>query len=205
MLPRLHLITDDSILSRPDFLAQAHAIIAEQGAAVAIHLRARKLPGRPLFELAERLRGSHGACILINDRVDVALAAQAAGVQLPGGGFPPAAARALLGPDRWIGCSVHNRAESERAVGAGADFLLAGTIYASETHRTAQPQGRELLRELSRDLTLPIIAIGGIDATRAVSCRSAGAYGVAVIRAVWSAEDPLAAVRTLQRQLEVDG
>src|SRR5262245_32498130 len=141
MLPRLHLVTDDSILSRPDFLVQAQTIIAEQGTAVAIHLRARKLAGRSVFELAERLRESPGACILINERVDMALAAQAAGVQLPVGGLPVPEARALLGPDRWIGSSVHNRAEAERAAAAGADFLLAGTIYASETHRSAQPQG----------------------------------------------------------------
>jgi thiamine-phosphate pyrophosphorylase len=204
MLPRLHLITDDAVLSRPEFPDWAEAILAEQGARVAVHLRARNLTGRALFQMAERLRRQADACILINERVDVALAGQAAGVQLPVGGLPVAETRALLGADRWIGCSVHSRAEAAGAAVAGADFLLAGTIYASETHPAARAQGTGFLGELSRELTLPVIAIGGIDAERVTDCTRAGAYGVAVIRAVWSADDPARAVRRLRQQLEVD-
>jgi thiamine-phosphate diphosphorylase len=201
MLPRLHLVTNDAVLSASTFPAQAEAILQEFGAHVALHLRARTSSGRALHELALRLMGVPKATLLLNERVDVALVTGAAGVQLPAHALPVETVRALLGPDRWIGCSVHDLAEASHAEAEGADFLLAGTIYASATHPAARAQGPAFLQNLCAQVRLPIIAIGGIDHSRVSECLGAGAYGVAVIGAVWNATRPVLAARALLAQL----
>ncbi len=203
MLPRLHLVTDDQVLAAPDFAVRAEAVVCALGASVALHLRSRTASSRALYDLAVRLGALPHAVILINDRVDVALAAHAAGVQLPQGGLPVAAARSLLRGQRWIGYSVHNEAESLSSQAQGADYLLAGTIFASASHPDFPPQGTELLRVLRTAVRRPIVAIGGIDASRVSQCCEAGAYGVAVIRAVWQAAEPVAAARQLLDRLEL--
>jgi thiamine monophosphate synthase len=91
---------------------------------------------------------------------------------------------------------VHSAQEAERAVAEGANFLVVGNVYATASHPDRPPRGPALVRE-SAELGLPVIAIGGIDAARAVEMRDAGAYGVAAITAVWRASDPAAAALAL--------
>ena len=144
-----------------------------------------------LYALASRLRpaaGRAGAALLVNDRLDVALAAGCDGVQLGGHSMRAGDARRLLGPDRLIGASVHSREEA--AATGGADFLLVGTIYPSETHPGRAPAGPGILR----GLPLPAIAIGGMLPGRVPEVLAAGAVGVAVVRGVWGAPDPLEAL-----------
>lgn len=202
MLPRLHLITDDVVLAAPSFAETAESILLDLGDRVALHLRSRSCSGRNLYQLAARLARLPGAVTLINERVDVALVAGCAGVQLPAFSLPVEDARALLGPDRWIGRSVHTLEEARQAEAEGADFLLAGTIYASQTHADAPPRGPLFLADLHNAVQLPIMAIGGIERGRVGECRRAGAFGVAVIRAVWRAPDPLSAARELLAELQ---
>jgi thiamine-phosphate diphosphorylase len=140
---------------------------------------------------------------LINERVDIALAVNSAGVQLPAGSLPVETARELLGPDRWIGCSVHHESEAEQAETDGADFVVAGAVFPSASHPLLPAQGIGFLQNLSAHVRLPIVAIGGIDRDRVRVCCQAGAYGVAVIRAVWDAADPVLAARALLEQLDM--
>lgn len=197
MLPRLHVVTDDVVLAATNFPAQALEIVHQLGERVALHLRSRTVSSRKLYELASALGQLPGATILVNDRVDVACAVRSAGVQLPQSGLPPAAARLLLGEQRWIGCSVHDEAEARTALDQGADFLIAGTIYASESHPGWPPAGTDFVRRLCGWSACPVIAIGGIDVSRVYDCCAAGAHGVAVLRAVWRAERPVLAARQL--------
>jgi thiamine-phosphate diphosphorylase len=200
MVPRLHIVTNDEILGAPDFGERASRLVRALGARIAVHLRSRSADGGRLYEIAADLGQHDDAFIVINDRVDVALAARAQAVQLPAASLPIETVRQQM-RGRLIGRSVHTVGEGIPAVKAGADFLLAGSIYASASHPAAAPQGSALIQALA-DCGAPVLAIGGVDAARVVECMNAGAYGVAVIRAVWQARDPVAAATELVDRIE---
>lgn len=140
--------------------------------------------------------------LLVNDRVDVALAAGADGVQLGAGALPVAAARRLLGAAALVGRSVHAAAEARVAAAEGADFLILGTIYPTATHPGGAPEGPALLKTVAAGLPLPLYAIGGITAANAAGCLRHGAHGVAVIRAISAAPDAEAAARQLRAAID---
>jgi thiamine-phosphate pyrophosphorylase len=120
--------------------------------------------------------------VLVRGRPDLALAAGAAGVNLPEADIPVAAARVLLGPDRLVGRSVHSLAAAARAAAEGADFVLFGPVFATSTHPAAPGLGLGALSEVARAVAIPVLAIGGVDASRAADCLAAGARGYAAIR-----------------------
>jgi thiamine-phosphate pyrophosphorylase len=170
-----------------------------------IQLREKDLEGGPLFSLAEKLlveTRRFGAELLINDRIDVALAVDAVGVVLPADGFPTEDARELLGAAKLVGRSTHSLAEVERAASEGCDFALFGPVYETPS-KTAfgEPKGVERLREVTRR-EIPVFAVGGITAANAAEIRGAGAVGAAVIREVMAAADPSLAVRVLLEAME---
>jgi thiamine-phosphate pyrophosphorylase len=195
-IPPLHVVTDDEVVARGDFLDRARRILGAGGAAAAFHLRARRGGGRRMYDFASSLRSmaaDAGALLIVNDRVDVALAAAADGAHAGGRGMTAADARRLLGPDRLLGVSVHSVDEARDAMRGGADFLLAGTIWDTPSHPDRRGAGIGRIREIAA-LGIPVIAIGGVTAARAAEARDAGAAGVAVIRGVWDAPDPAEAV-----------
>ncbi|HWE62537.1 MAG TPA: thiamine phosphate synthase [Chloroflexota bacterium] len=224
MIPRLQLILDLEVVAGSGHDPVQLACAAVAGGVGAVHLRSRACPAGALLEWASRLRVALAgrALLLVNDRLDVALAAAADGVQLPGVGLPPAAARALARTWQqgagtashealagWesrtqpllIGCSVHDAAAARMATGDGADFLLVGTVFASHSHPERAPGGDTLVRAVRAATTLPLIAIGGITPVTAAHAMAAGADGVAVMRAVIEAPDPTAAAGALSREL----
>ena len=204
-LPRLHAITDERIARRPDLDAVANALATGGGAGpdLAIHARGRSLTGREHHEFAVRLRASGNpvgsdrpaVSLFVNDRLDVALAVGAAGVQLGQGSLPASAAR-RINANWWIGRSVHSLDEARCALDEAADYLFVGPVYATATHPAVEPLGLARLGEIAR-LPCPVIAIGGVTPERVPEIRRAGAYGVAAIRALWSAADPAAAAREM--------
>ncbi len=167
----------------------------------AVQLREKDLPASDLLGLARALRGPTaraGARLLVNDRVDVALAADADGVHLPAAGLPAAEARRLLGPGRLVGVSTHAPAEVEAAARAGADYVVFGPVFDTPSKRPhGPPQGLPALAAAARRASLPVLAIGGITAAEVGAVREAGAAGVAVIRALLGAPDPGAATKEL--------
>lgn len=198
-VPVVHLITDRRLA--PDLLARARAALAGlPPGAVALHLREKDLGGRALLELARALRQAchaAGQRFLVNDRLDVALAAGADGVHLPSAGVPPGDARRLLGPSALVGVSCHSEADVRRALAGGASFATFGPVYDTPSKRAfGPPVGLAVLRAAAR-LGLPLVALGGVDAARAAEVRAAGARGVAAIRAWLVGGDPAEAVRAL--------
>ena len=196
-LPRLHAVTDAAVIAAPDFAARA-AAIAAAGPAVALHARDRSAGGAALARVALRLVAlarPPEASVFVNARPDVAAAAGAQGIQLGGTDLTPAEARASF-PRGWIGRSVHSAGEAELAAGEGADFLMVGNVYRTPSHPGRPGAGLALVRDSAR-LGLPVIAIGGVDPSRAVELRDEGAYGVAAIAALWGAADPAAAALAL--------
>lgn len=198
--PPLHVVTDDAVVAAADFVARARAVLEAGGRAVALHLRAPGATGRVLQHLAEALgpaADDAGAWLIVNDRLDVALAARARGVQLGARGLPLADVRAVAGAALGIGASVHSVEEARIAAGQGTDWLVFGNVYETASHPGRPGAGLDALREAAAG-PVPVIAIGGVTAGRAGELRAAGAAGIAVLRAVWDAADPADAVRELE-------
>jgi len=199
----LHVLTDRHWSRGRDALEVARAAIA--GGADVIQLRDKEASTRELVSLGQALREltrATGTRLIVNDRVDVALAVEADGVHVGQDDMPVAIARRLMGPDRIVGASAGTLAEALAAADAGATYLGVGPIYATLGKSDAgAPVGPELLRAIRARVSLPLIAIGGITAARAPEVMRAGADGVAVITAVVNAEDIAAAARALKRAM----
>lgn len=199
-VPQLCLVTDPAV---PDLLARIRQAL-EAGVTM-LQLRCHGLPASYTYELAQALRPlcrQHGALLIINDRIDIAQAVDADGVQLGSRSLPPATARMLIGAQRLLGVSVHSLEQAQAAVEQGADFLIVGTIFVSRSHPDRPAAGSELLHLIRQHApSLPILGIGGINATNAGQVMDAGASGIAVISAILSAEDIVHSVQQLRRSI----
>ncbi len=197
--PRAYLVTEGGLV--PDLVAAVRAALAGlPPGAVAVQLRDKAMPARQLLALARALQavcGPAGQPLLVNDRLDVALAAGAAGAHLPSAGLPPEEARRMLPPGALLGVSCHSAGEVARAIAGGADFATFGPVFDTPSKRRfGEPLGLERLAEAAR-LGLPLLGLGGVDLGNAAQVVAAGAHGVAAIRAGLAAPDPGAAVRAL--------
>jgi thiamine-phosphate diphosphorylase len=189
-------VTDAASTREPEGVEKIATAV--RGGVGIVQLRDRAAGAAELLARATALRQALPETpLLVNDRVDVALALRADGVQLGAGALPVEAARRLMGPAAWIGRSVHSVAEAVTAEAEGADFLVVGTIYETASHPGKRPEGPALLEAVTAVVRRPLYANGGITAANAAECRRRGAHGVAVIRALSEAADPEAAARQL--------
>ena len=203
--PRVHVVTNDVVLARSDFGAAAAALMAAGGPRLALHIRGHVTPARVLYQHTAGLRRASeasGAALLVNDRIDVALAATAHGVQLGRRSVPVRIARSLLA-GRTIGYSAHSAVEAGDAFAQGADFVLLGSVYASPTHTGSPGSGTGLIRSAVAATTGPVVAIGGITPQRMAEVARAGAAGVAVLSGVWAAEQPRIALEAFLAAADV--
>lgn len=207
LAPTVHAITTDRIMLRPDFAERARGVMRALGPRGALHLRGHLAPAARLYELATALRPVQertGCWVVVNDRLDVALAALIHAVQLTSRSMTVADARRLA-PSIALGASVHAVAEALDAVHAGADWVVVGHVFASSTHPGEPGRGIDLVRDVARAVTVPCIAIGGVRPEHVRTLREAGAYGVAAISGIWSAADAeRAATDYLSRYDEFD-
>ena len=200
-LPRLMLVTDAARLGDPKGAERLAAAV--RGGVGIIQLRDRSASAEELLARAQRLRGAFSeTCLLVNDRVDVAMAVEADGVQLGAGSLTVAVARRLMGASALVGRSVHSVPEATAAEAEGANLLIVGTIYPTATHPGKVPEGPELLEAVAAAVRVPFYAIGGITPAHAGDCIAQGAHGVAVIRAIGEAADPERAARDLWLAIE---
>jgi thiamine-phosphate pyrophosphorylase len=165
-----------------------------------VQLREKDLSGRDLYERALAFRReteAAGALLIINDRLDIALAAGADGVHLGQDDLPVAAARRLA-PDLIIGASTHSLEEALAAQEAGASYVNIGPIFPTQTKETAIPLGPEMIDRIAPQLRIPWTTMGGITAANLDQVVSRGARHPAVITAVTAAPDPTAAARELR-------
>jgi thiamine-phosphate pyrophosphorylase len=204
VIPTLHLVTDDSVLQKDGFLVKAREVMRSGGREVALHLRGPGLHGRRLFDLALALKEdarSSGTLLLVNDRIDVALALALPGVHLGQRSLPPGVARKILGEAALLGVSTHGVPEALEGEEGGADFLLVGTIFSTSSHPDVLPAGTGRVSEVAEAASLPLVGIGGITPTRVPEVLAAGAHGVAVRSAVWGREDPGLEVGVFLREI----
>jgi thiamine-phosphate pyrophosphorylase len=195
----LYVVTDRQLTAgRPLCLVVEAAL---RGGARALQLREKDLSPRELYPLALEMRQltqMYGAHLLINDRVDVALAVDADGVHLTTTSLPVTVARQLLGPGRLIGVSTHSMAEAQAAADEGADFVVFGPVFYTPSKAPyGEPVGLDALRAVRAAITLPILAIGGVKTANLDQVLDAGADGIALISAIISADDPMAASQDL--------
>ena len=174
------------------------AIGAIEGGANAVQLRAPGHRDEELLPLAQELAdrcGERGVLFIVDDRVELAMACGAAGVHL-GQGDPWPEARERLGPDLVLGVTVEDTEQASAAEAAGADYLGV-TVFATRTKPEAAPGGLGRVRQISGATRLPVVGIGGINASNARQVLDAGAAGIGVVSAVAAAPDPVAATRAL--------
>ena len=188
--PSLCLVTDRL---RCNGRSVEHVIDAAiDGGVNIVQLREKDLPAAELYSLALRVKAVVGvrALLLVNDRLDVALAADVDGVQLGESALPVEAARRLAGDNFLLGRSVHSVSGALEAESQGADILTLGTIFPTASHPGIRTGGSELVREVASAVSVPFLGIGGIDASNAGQVMKEGAAGVAVISAISTAQDP---------------
>ena len=203
-LPCLCLATDRRICNSDFRDLEDRVARAAAGGVNLVQLREKDLAGGELLELALRIRkATHSSALLfINDRIDVAMACGADGVQLGEDAIPVSAARKLTGDTVLIGRSVHSLEGAVEAEAQGADFLIAGTIFSTASHPATETAGTDLLSRIAGASRLPFLGIGGINADNAVKVIGAGAHGVAVVSSILASEDPQQAAREIKEAID---
>lgn len=200
----LYAITPD-LADTGDLLYRVRAALAG-GARVLQYRNKTASPGLRLEQARalQSLCAASGVPLIINDHLDIALAVGAAGLHLGGEDGDIGAARARLGPDRWLGASCYDRIElAESAVVAGADHVAFGSFFASSVKPDAVRPPLDLIGRAKQRLAVPVVGIGGITPANAPQLVAAGIDAVAVISAVFGASDIEAAAREFQSLFEL--
>lgn len=178
----LYLVTDERY---PDLLRRVDEAL--QKGVTLVQYRAKHKPeGEQIAEakLLKQLCDRYQVPLLINDKVQVALAVQAAGVHLGQDDLDCAAARKLLGKDKIIGISAHNVSEALRAQADGADYIGAGAVFPTNTKLDVDTMGLAKLQEICQAVKIPVVAIGGVNFENKQVCFAAGAKGAAMVTAL---------------------
>jgi len=203
---RLHIITDTSLQKRFSHIELTELAIA--GGADTIQFRSKSGSTRELIETAESMRKickRAGVPLIINDRIDIAMAVRADGVHLGQDDFPISMARKMLGSDCIIGGSAGNIYEAEICLNEGADYIGSGPVYGTNSKKDAGPAtGVNSIKRLVEKIPLPFLAIGGVSADDIHELLNAGVHGVAIISGVCLSEDPEKATRELKNKLDSD-
>jgi thiamine-phosphate pyrophosphorylase len=203
---KTYLVTQADLSAGRSTQAVVEAAIA--GGVDIVQVREKHATARERLAIARDLRGptaKAGVSLVINDRVDIALAADADGVHLGDSDLPVADARDLLGEDALIGRSVSTVEAAREAERAGADYLGVGAVYTTgskDVDEDEQAIGLDVVRDITGAVDIPVVGIGGITSDNAGDVAAAGADGVAVITAITQADDPENATRNLAAAVE---
>ena len=197
---RLYAVTDRRALPAGVTLAQA-VEAALDGGVTCLQLREKEASAGEILALARTLLPlcrARRVPLLINDRVDIALAAGADGVHLGQEDLPLPEARALLGPDRILGATAHTVAEALRAQAEGADYLGVGAMFPTGTKADTVPTSTDTLKAICAAVSIPVVASGGGNAENLPTLAGTGIAGAAVVSAIFSQSDLTAAARALR-------
>lgn len=199
----IYLVTDDGCL-------QGRALIdcvceALEGGVTLVQYRAKTASSAEMYAEALQLKAlcdSFNVPLIINDRLDIAMAVGAAGVHLGQDDLPCAAARKILGEDYIIGVSAHNPAEAKAALQSGADYLGCGAVFGTATKADVKKLGTEGLTAICREKGLPVVGIGGVTADNYREVRAAGADGAAIVSGILAQPDIRTTVRAIAKVSE---
>ncbi len=195
--PCLCLITNRGLF--PDGSQTERLREAVEGGVSMIQVREKDLTGGLLLAMVREIMDAVGrrTLVIVNERLDVALAAGAHGVHLGESALPLADGRRIAGSRMLVGRSVHNPELAAEAQEEGADYLIVGTLYPTRSHEGREPEGLEVLRRIAASVRLPLLGIGGITPGNVGDVMRSGATGAAVITSVLAAPDPRDAARRM--------
>ena len=196
----IYLVTDDGCL-------QGRALIdcvreALDGGVTLVQYRAKTASSAEMYAEALQLKAlcdSFNVPLIINDRLDIAMAVGAAGVHLGQDDLPCAAARTILGEDYLIGVSAHNPAEAKAALQSGADYLGCGAVFGTATKADVKKLGTDGLAAICKAKGLPVVGIGGVTADNYREVRAAGADGAAIVSGILAQPDIRATVEAIAK------
>ena len=196
----IYLVTDDGCLQGRALLDCVREAL--EGGVTLVQYRAKTASSAEMYAEALQLKAlcdSFNVPLIINDRLDIAMAVGAAGVHLGQDDLPCAAARKILGEDYLIGVSAHNPAEAKAALQSGADYLGCGAVFGTATKADVKKLGTEGLMAICREKGLPVVGIGGVTADNYREVRAAGADGAAIVSGILAQPDIRATVRAIAK------
>lgn len=196
---RLYAVTDRSWVSKQSLYEQVEDAL--KGGVTCVQLREKTLDEANFLKEAREIRQlckRYGVPFLINDNLEVAIACGADGVHVGQDDLPVTEVRRRVGDGMIVGVSAHNVEEAKRAVAGGADYLGAGAVFGTTTKSNVTPLSHATLREICEAVEIPVVAIGGITKDNVLQLRGAGVRGVAVVSAIFAAQDIQAACRELR-------
>ncbi|WP_373325686.1 thiamine phosphate synthase [Sporomusa paucivorans] len=187
----LYLVTDRDCLGGKELVATVEQAL--QGGATVVQVREKNLSTLEFFQVTSRIKSitdKYGIPLIVNDRADIALAVDAAGLHIGQEDLPLAVARRLLGPDKIIGVSASTLEEALLAQEQGADYLGVGAVFPTNTKDDADSVSLAALKSIKEQVRIPVVAIGGINRSNVQPVMETGIAGVAVVSAVIAAQDP---------------
>lgn len=199
----LYLVTDRDLMSTTTLEEAVEQAI--QGGCTLVQLREKDCASRVFYETAVRVKkitDTHEVPLIINDRLDIALAVDAAGVHIGQSDLPASSVRRIMGPDKIVGVSASTLAEALQAVQDGADYLGVGAMYPTGTKDDAAIVSMGELRAIRKQVKIPIVVIGGINASTLPAFYGTGIDGIAVVSAIIAQKDIAGAARALRAQTQ---
>lgn len=196
----IYLVTDDGCLQGRALLDCVREAL--EGGVTLVQYRAKTASSAEMYNEALQLKAlcdSFNVPLIINDRMDIAMAVGAAGVHLGQDDLPCAAARKILGEDYIIGVSAHNQAEAKAALQSGADYLGCGAVFGTATKADVKKLGTDGLAAICKAKGLPVVGIGGVTADNYREVRAAGADGAAIVSGILAQPDISATVRAIAK------
>lgn len=200
----LYLVTDRRLMSCPTI--EDSVRLAIEGGASVVQLREKDCSSREFYELAVRVKKitePRGVPLIINDRIDIALAANADGVHLGQSDIPCREARKILGADKIIGVSAALPEEAAQAQADGADYLGVGAVFTTQTKTNTRPVTPGIIRQIRSAVTIPFVVIGGINSENIKELYGLGINGTAVVSAVVAQPDITAAARKMREAAQL--
>ena len=198
----LYLVTSAAVADEAHFLQTIDTALA--AGVTLVQLRQKPIDGGAYYRIGQKVKAvtdRYGVPLIIDDRVDVALALDAAGVHVGQSDLPADRVRALVGPEKIIGVSAKSLTQARQAVADSADYLGVGAIFPTKTKEDAERTSIADLRSITAAVPIPVMAIGGIKEANTAQLRGTGIAGISVVSAIMGATDVAEAVTGLRRQV----
>ena len=201
---KLYLVTDRTNKTDEEFLNIIEEAI--KGGVTVVQIREKDADTLEFYNISKKVKeicSKYNVPLIINDRIDIALAIDADGVHIGQSDMPIKIARKLIGNDKILGISAHNLKEATDAEENGADYLGVGAIFSTSTKKDANDVSIDTLKEISSNVDIPTVAIGGINLDNVEKLKDTNISGISVVSAIMNAENPKIASENLLRKLKI--
>ncbi|WP_326514755.1 thiamine phosphate synthase [Clostridium intestinale] len=199
----MYLVTDRDVLKGRDLCEAIEASI--KGGVTLVQLREKDISSLDFYNLAvavKKITDKHNVPLIINDRIDIALAVDAAGVHVGQSDIPTKVARKIIGEEKILGISAATLEEAKLAEAEGADYLGIGAVFPTDTKKDARSVSIDLLEEIKKSLTVPVVGIGGINENNAELLKESKIDGIAVVSAILGKDDIEQAAKDMLAKLK---